>query len=137
MLIISVRFIRGKITLFVCLFIWGFSSHSRYFHSFGDVTFAGWRAADFELCLALISIEQWGLFSVSPTLIRVLLILHKAVIIFYKYGIDFHHYFVSFEWDNDFFHKNHRPQVWVFVKYFTFEFINITDWSRGVVSTQN
>ena len=26
---------------FVCLFVWSFSSHSRMFHSFGDVTFAG------------------------------------------------------------------------------------------------
>ena len=26
---------------FVCLFVWSFSSHSRIFHSFGDVIFAG------------------------------------------------------------------------------------------------
>ena len=26
--------------LFVCLFVWGFSSHSRIFHSYGDVTIA-------------------------------------------------------------------------------------------------
>ena len=27
--------------LFVCLFVWSFSSHSRIFHSYGDVTIAG------------------------------------------------------------------------------------------------
>ena len=27
--------------LFDCLFVWSFSSHSRIFHSFGDVTIAG------------------------------------------------------------------------------------------------
>ena len=27
--------------LFVCLFVWSFSSHSRIFHSFGDVTING------------------------------------------------------------------------------------------------
>ena len=26
------------ICLFVCLFVWGFTSHSRIFHSYGDVT---------------------------------------------------------------------------------------------------
>ena len=26
---------------FVCLFIWAFSSHSRIFHSYGDVTITG------------------------------------------------------------------------------------------------
>ena len=30
-----------NILLFVCLFIWSFSSHSRIFHSFGDVTITG------------------------------------------------------------------------------------------------
>ena len=30
-----------KIVVIVCLFVWGFSSHSRIFHSFGDVTNTG------------------------------------------------------------------------------------------------
>ena len=29
------------VCLFICLFVWSFSSHSRIFHSFGDVIFAG------------------------------------------------------------------------------------------------
>ena len=24
----------------VCLFVWGFASHSRIFHTYGDITFA-------------------------------------------------------------------------------------------------
>ena len=31
----------GHISDKVCLFVWGFSSHSRIFNSYGDVTFAG------------------------------------------------------------------------------------------------
>ena len=26
--------------MFVCMFVWGFSSHSRIFHSYGDITIA-------------------------------------------------------------------------------------------------
>ena len=29
--------------LWFCLFVWGFTSHSRIFHSYGDVTITGWR----------------------------------------------------------------------------------------------
>ena len=43
---------------FFCLF-WSLSSHSRFFHSYGDVT-----AANFDLCSAPIAIENWGFFSV-------------------------------------------------------------------------
>ena len=31
---------RHTTNLFVCLFVWGFSSNSRIFHSYGDVTIA-------------------------------------------------------------------------------------------------
>ena len=31
----------GVFGLFVCLFMWSLSSHSRIFHSYGDVTIAG------------------------------------------------------------------------------------------------
>ena len=50
--------------LFVCLFVWGFSSHSRTFHSYGNVTNIRWRVAKFDLCSALMAIEQWGFISV-------------------------------------------------------------------------
>ena len=42
---------------FFCLFVWGFSSHSRILHSFGDVTIAG-EAVNVDLCSALMAIEQ-------------------------------------------------------------------------------
>ena len=40
------------------------SSHSRIFHSFGDVTIIPVETANFALCSALMAIEQWGFFSV-------------------------------------------------------------------------
>ena len=43
------------------LFLWGFSSHSRSFHSNGDVTVTGEG-------LALMAIKQWGFFSVPHLL---------------------------------------------------------------------
>ena len=55
----------------VCLFVLGFSSHSRIFHSYGVVTITGeerGRAANFDLCSALMVIEQWGFFSVPHLL---------------------------------------------------------------------
>ena len=47
----------------ICLFVWCFSSHARNFHSYGDVTIAG-----FDLCSALMSIEHWGFFKVPQVL---------------------------------------------------------------------
>ena len=35
------RKIRHNWDIFVCLFVWGFSTHSRIFQSFGDVTIGG------------------------------------------------------------------------------------------------
>ena len=49
--------------MFVSLIVWCFSSHSRTFHLFGDVT-----TANFDLCSALMVIEKWGFFSVSHLL---------------------------------------------------------------------
>ena len=53
--------------MFVCCF----TSHSRIFHSYGDVTICRWRASNFGLCSALTAIEQWGFFYVpTPTVTR-------------------------------------------------------------------
>ena len=61
-----------KICLFVCLFVvcWEFSSHSRIFQTYGDVTITGERfvISNFELCSALMAIEKWGFFSVPHLL---------------------------------------------------------------------
>ena len=54
--------------LFVCLFVCGLSSHSRIFHSFGDVTITGERLQFFDLCSAIMAIKQWGFFNVSHLL---------------------------------------------------------------------
>ena len=35
------QLITHRYLLFVCLFVWGFSSHSRIFHSYRDVTITG------------------------------------------------------------------------------------------------
>ena len=43
------------------LFILGLWSHSRIFHSYGDVT-------NFDLCSALMDIEQWGFLNVPHLL---------------------------------------------------------------------
>ena len=40
------------------LFVWSFPSHSRIFHSFGAVTIAGEGLQTFDLCSALMAIEQ-------------------------------------------------------------------------------
>ena len=51
--------------LLVCVF---FYSHLRIFHSYGDITITSERAANFDLCSALMAIEQWG-FSSMPHLL--------------------------------------------------------------------
>ena len=50
--------------LLVCLFF--LYSHLRFFHS--NVTIASERAANFDLCSALMAIEQWGFFSMPHLL---------------------------------------------------------------------
>ena len=42
----------------ICLFVWGFSPHSRIFHSFGDVTITGEGLHIFYICSALMAVEQ-------------------------------------------------------------------------------
>ena len=45
------------VCLFVCLFVWlRFLSHSRIFQWYRDVT-----VSNFDLCFALMAIQQWGL----------------------------------------------------------------------------
>ena len=52
---------------FVCLFVCSLSSHWRIFHSFRDVSITG-EGLQFDLCSALMSIEQWGFFNVPHPL---------------------------------------------------------------------
>ena len=52
------------IFLLFCLFVWSFSSQSKIFHSFGDVSIAGER-----LQILTMVINQWGFFSV-PHILR-------------------------------------------------------------------
>ena len=52
-----------------CLFVWRLSSHSKMFHSYEDVTIAGEGQQTFDLCSALMAIEQWVFFNV-PHLLR-------------------------------------------------------------------
>ena len=47
------------------MFVCGFLSHSRIFHSHWDITITG---EDFDLCLTLMAIEQWGFLSVPHLL---------------------------------------------------------------------
>ena len=56
--------------LFISLFVWGFPSHSRFFHLFGRVTITGegWQTTSFDLYSALMAIEQWGFFNVPHLL---------------------------------------------------------------------
>ena len=57
------------VILFYVCFCFCFLSHSRIFHSFGDINnHYRWKAANFDLCSALMAIAQWGLFSV-PTIV--------------------------------------------------------------------
>ena len=55
--------------IIVCLFDWGLSSHSRIVHSYGDVSIIVKRCK-FDLCSALMAIEQWGFFSVPHLLLH-------------------------------------------------------------------
>ena len=51
---------------FVCLFlfVWSLLSHSRNFSIIWRRHHCRWRAANFDLCSALMAIEQWGFFNV-------------------------------------------------------------------------
>ena len=53
------------VCLFVCLFVWSFSSHSKIFHSFGDVAIVGEALQILTPAGHLLSFEQWRFFSVS------------------------------------------------------------------------
>ena len=57
----------GEQWLSVGLFVLGFSSYSRIFHSYGDSPLP-LKAANFDLCSALMAIEQLGFFSVPHLL---------------------------------------------------------------------
>jgi hypothetical protein len=50
------------------LIFYGFTSRSRIFHSYGDVTIAGERHQNLSLCSALGAFEQGGIF-VIPLLL--------------------------------------------------------------------
>ena len=47
----------------ICLFVWGVSSHSRIFHSYGEFTMTGEGLQIFYLCSALMTIKQWWFFN--------------------------------------------------------------------------
>jgi hypothetical protein len=47
------------------LIFYGFTSHSRIFHLYGDVTIAGEGLQSLGLCLALKAFEQGGVFIVT------------------------------------------------------------------------
>ena len=79
----SVNKIRNKILVPILIFLWNWypsllfyfclTSHSRIFHSYGDVTKCQWRASIFGLCSALTAIEKYGFFIVqTSTVIRYL-----------------------------------------------------------------
>ena len=44
--------------IFFCLFVWSFSSHSRFFTHMESHHYR-WRAPNFDLCSAPMAIEQW------------------------------------------------------------------------------
>ena len=48
--------------IYFCLFVWALRPTQEFF------THYWWRAANFDLCLALMAIEQWGFFSVPHLL---------------------------------------------------------------------
>jgi hypothetical protein len=50
------------------LIIYGFTSHSRIFHLYGDVTIAGEGLLNWGLCSALRAFEQGGIFIVPHLL---------------------------------------------------------------------
>ena len=49
------------------MLVWGFTSHSRIFNSYADVTITA-EELHFDLCSTFIAIEQWWFFSVSRLL---------------------------------------------------------------------
>ena len=49
------------------LFVWGLSTHSKIYHSY-ETSPLRVTTANFDLCLALMTIEQWGFFSMSHLL---------------------------------------------------------------------
>ena len=46
------------VCFFVCLFVWGFSPHSRIFHSFGDVNISSEGLHIFDQYSALMAISR-------------------------------------------------------------------------------
>ena len=50
------------------LFVWSFSSDSRVVFLIMRRHHYGWRASNFDLCSALMVIEEWGFFSVQHIL---------------------------------------------------------------------
>ena len=94
------------------MFVWGFSSHLRWTRHHSR-----WRAANFDLCSALIAIEQWRFFSVPHllwhgasvynghlrgpvtfTLIAERLAMELSLPDIYNYGrlfLDYHYYMLS------------------------------------------
>jgi hypothetical protein len=54
--------------LFVCMFVYGFTSRLRVFHLYGDVTLASKGLQNLGLCSALRAFEQGGIFIVPHLL---------------------------------------------------------------------
>jgi hypothetical protein len=50
------------------MIIYGFTSRSRFFHVYGDVTIVGEGLQNFGLCSALRAFEQGGIFIVQHLL---------------------------------------------------------------------
>ena len=53
--------------LFVCLFVWSLSSHSRIFHSYGDVTIAGEELQIFNLTRHIWLLSSEVFAAATPT----------------------------------------------------------------------
>ena len=60
-------FVAGKLFQGENQFVWGFSTHSWVFHSYGDVIITG-ENLQIHVYSALMTIEQWGFFSVPHLL---------------------------------------------------------------------
>ena len=80
--------IHPKLFVFVRLFAWRFLSHSRIFHSVGDITIAGGGLQKFDLCSALMVIKsEWGFFSLPHILWQgypfIMIITDKKIILFF------------------------------------------------------
>ena len=54
--------------VFYCLYVWNFSSHLRNLSLIWRLHLCRLRAANFDLCSALITIEQWGFLSMPHLL---------------------------------------------------------------------